>query len=206
MFGVPMNERAKRVTETVATLKAAFTGEPFEYRGRTVHDHACAVPAGWSGRPARRQQRTGGAASRPYRRRFHPLGAGGVGVLPGRGPAARPPRSRPQPHRREPDRGAGRGPREGLGADGPFFLHETNAYGRGRPRTTSPRRTTPSVTSTSCAPPASTACSPRSSSSRSRRPHRSRSRSSIRCAAGCRSTWRGRACASSSTRCCRQFR
>src|ERR1700683_1545984 len=36
MFGVPKNERAKRVTEVVATLKAAFSGEPFEFRGRTV--------------------------------------------------------------------------------------------------------------------------------------------------------------------------
>jgi alkanesulfonate monooxygenase SsuD/methylene tetrahydromethanopterin reductase-like flavin-dependent oxidoreductase (luciferase family) len=36
MFGVPMKERAARVTEVVTTLKAAFTGEPFEYRGRTV--------------------------------------------------------------------------------------------------------------------------------------------------------------------------
>ena len=36
MFGVPMNERVKRVTETVNTLRAAFTGEPFEFRGRTV--------------------------------------------------------------------------------------------------------------------------------------------------------------------------
>ena len=35
-LGVPMNERAKRVTETVKALKAAFTGEPFEHRGRTV--------------------------------------------------------------------------------------------------------------------------------------------------------------------------
>jgi alkanesulfonate monooxygenase SsuD/methylene tetrahydromethanopterin reductase-like flavin-dependent oxidoreductase (luciferase family) len=37
MFDVPMNERGKRVTEAVAVLKAAFSGEPFEYRGRTVH-------------------------------------------------------------------------------------------------------------------------------------------------------------------------
>jgi alkanesulfonate monooxygenase SsuD/methylene tetrahydromethanopterin reductase-like flavin-dependent oxidoreductase (luciferase family) len=37
MFDVHMAERAKRVTEVVRTLKAAFTGEPFEYRGRTVH-------------------------------------------------------------------------------------------------------------------------------------------------------------------------
>jgi alkanesulfonate monooxygenase SsuD/methylene tetrahydromethanopterin reductase-like flavin-dependent oxidoreductase (luciferase family) len=36
MFGVPMNERGKRVTETVATLRKAFTGKRFEFRGRTV--------------------------------------------------------------------------------------------------------------------------------------------------------------------------
>jgi len=36
MYGVPMGERAVRVTETIATLRAAFTGEPFEFRGRTV--------------------------------------------------------------------------------------------------------------------------------------------------------------------------
>ena len=36
MYGVPMSERGARVTEVVATLKAAFAGEPFEYRGRTV--------------------------------------------------------------------------------------------------------------------------------------------------------------------------
>jgi alkanesulfonate monooxygenase SsuD/methylene tetrahydromethanopterin reductase-like flavin-dependent oxidoreductase (luciferase family) len=37
MFDVPMKERAKRVTEAVTTLRAAFTGKPFEYRGRIVH-------------------------------------------------------------------------------------------------------------------------------------------------------------------------
>ncbi len=36
MFDVPMSERGQRVTEVVATLKAAFSGEPFEFRGRTV--------------------------------------------------------------------------------------------------------------------------------------------------------------------------
>jgi alkanesulfonate monooxygenase SsuD/methylene tetrahydromethanopterin reductase-like flavin-dependent oxidoreductase (luciferase family) len=36
MFDVPMSERGQRVTEAVATLKAAFSGEPFEFRGRTV--------------------------------------------------------------------------------------------------------------------------------------------------------------------------
>jgi alkanesulfonate monooxygenase SsuD/methylene tetrahydromethanopterin reductase-like flavin-dependent oxidoreductase (luciferase family) len=36
MFDVPMSERPKRVREVVTTLKQAWTGEPFEYRGRTV--------------------------------------------------------------------------------------------------------------------------------------------------------------------------
>jgi len=36
MFGVPMSERPARMNEVVATLRAAWTGEPFEFRGRTV--------------------------------------------------------------------------------------------------------------------------------------------------------------------------
>jgi alkanesulfonate monooxygenase SsuD/methylene tetrahydromethanopterin reductase-like flavin-dependent oxidoreductase (luciferase family) len=36
LHGVPMNERGQRVTEAVKTIKAAFIGEPFEFRGRTV--------------------------------------------------------------------------------------------------------------------------------------------------------------------------
>jgi alkanesulfonate monooxygenase SsuD/methylene tetrahydromethanopterin reductase-like flavin-dependent oxidoreductase (luciferase family) len=36
LFGISSSERGARVTEVVTTLKAAFTGEPFEYRGRTV--------------------------------------------------------------------------------------------------------------------------------------------------------------------------
>lgn len=34
MFGVGLSERPARVAETVATLRAAWTGEPFPYRGR----------------------------------------------------------------------------------------------------------------------------------------------------------------------------
>src|SRR3954467_13945183 len=37
MYDVPMRERADRVTETMATLRAAFAGGPFEFRGRRVH-------------------------------------------------------------------------------------------------------------------------------------------------------------------------
>jgi len=36
MFDVPMNERPRRVREVVDTLRKASSGEPFEYRGRTV--------------------------------------------------------------------------------------------------------------------------------------------------------------------------
>jgi alkanesulfonate monooxygenase SsuD/methylene tetrahydromethanopterin reductase-like flavin-dependent oxidoreductase (luciferase family) len=36
MFDVPMAQRGPRVTEAVTTLKAAFSGQPFEFRGRTV--------------------------------------------------------------------------------------------------------------------------------------------------------------------------
>ncbi len=36
MFGVAMSERPARVTEAVTTLRSAWTGEPFEHRGRTV--------------------------------------------------------------------------------------------------------------------------------------------------------------------------
>jgi alkanesulfonate monooxygenase SsuD/methylene tetrahydromethanopterin reductase-like flavin-dependent oxidoreductase (luciferase family) len=37
LFGVPSRERGARLTEAVAVLRAAFTGEPFEHQGRTVH-------------------------------------------------------------------------------------------------------------------------------------------------------------------------
>jgi alkanesulfonate monooxygenase SsuD/methylene tetrahydromethanopterin reductase-like flavin-dependent oxidoreductase (luciferase family) len=36
MFGCDVSERVRRTTEVVTTLRQAWTGEPFEYRGRTV--------------------------------------------------------------------------------------------------------------------------------------------------------------------------
>jgi alkanesulfonate monooxygenase SsuD/methylene tetrahydromethanopterin reductase-like flavin-dependent oxidoreductase (luciferase family) len=36
MFDVALNERPKRMAEVVTTIKQAWTGEPFEFRGRTV--------------------------------------------------------------------------------------------------------------------------------------------------------------------------
>jgi alkanesulfonate monooxygenase SsuD/methylene tetrahydromethanopterin reductase-like flavin-dependent oxidoreductase (luciferase family) len=36
MFDCELSDRVRRTTETVTTLKQAWTGEPFEFRGRTV--------------------------------------------------------------------------------------------------------------------------------------------------------------------------
>lgn len=36
MFGVPMSERVARTTEAIEVLRRAWTGAPFDYRGRTV--------------------------------------------------------------------------------------------------------------------------------------------------------------------------
>lgn len=36
MFGVEMSDRVPRLVEAVETMRAAWTGEPFEYRGKTV--------------------------------------------------------------------------------------------------------------------------------------------------------------------------
>lgn len=36
MFGKDLSRRARRIEETILTLKAAWTGESFEFRGRTV--------------------------------------------------------------------------------------------------------------------------------------------------------------------------
>src|SRR5207244_10518346 len=129
MFDVPMNERAKRVTETVKTLKAAFTGEPFEYRGRTVHvtpspfrPGGPSVMMGGSSEPAARRAARiadGFLPSIPeawgfYRDEVLTLGRPDPGLCP-----------------------IGEIKTIALAEDpepawermGPFFLHETNAYG-----------------------------------------------------------------------------
>jgi alkanesulfonate monooxygenase SsuD/methylene tetrahydromethanopterin reductase-like flavin-dependent oxidoreductase (luciferase family) len=61
MFDRPLNERAKRTTEMVHALKAAQTGEPFEFRGRTVritpptHQQPLEIGLGGSTDPAARR-------------------------------------------------------------------------------------------------------------------------------------------------------
>jgi alkanesulfonate monooxygenase SsuD/methylene tetrahydromethanopterin reductase-like flavin-dependent oxidoreductase (luciferase family) len=129
MFDVAMNQRPARVTEAVTTLKAAFAGAPFEYRGRTVQ----VTPPPY--RPGGPQVRMGGA-SEPAARRAARIGDGFMPT---------------EPHvwdwyRDEmitlgkPDPGPFAGgdtsvvaiaedAEKGWDQLAPFFLHEMNAYG-----------------------------------------------------------------------------
>lgn len=129
MFDVPVKERPKRVTEMVNTLKAAFAGKPFEYRGRTVHitpepfrpGGPTVIMGGASEGAARRAARIGDGFMPSeakwwefYRDEMIKLGK------PDPGPAML----------GSADVTAlARDPEAGWQAMAPFFLHETNAYG-----------------------------------------------------------------------------
>jgi alkanesulfonate monooxygenase SsuD/methylene tetrahydromethanopterin reductase-like flavin-dependent oxidoreductase (luciferase family) len=130
MFGVPIGERAKRVTETVETLRAAFSGEAFEFRGRTVRvtpaPHRPGGPGimlgGSSDAAARRAARIadGFIPSIPevwdaYRDECLKLGK------PDPGPSMLPP-AHTVALADDDD--------TGWTAFAPYFLHETNAYGK----------------------------------------------------------------------------
>src|SRR3954454_9568047 len=129
MFDVPLNERAQRVTEVVTTLRAAMSGEPFEFRGRTVQ----VTPPRFS--PTGPSITLGGSSEAAGRRAARL----GVGFLP----------SVPEVwefYRDEvqqlggPDPGPSligenhvvalaEDPDKGWDEMAPYFLHETNAYG-----------------------------------------------------------------------------
>lgn len=129
MFGVPMNERAKRVTEAVTTLKAAFTGKPFEYRGRTVE----VTPAPF--RPGGPMVYLGGSAE-PAARRAARIADGFIPSLPrvwqfyrdevqklGR------PDPGPSPFGETRVVALAEDSEKGWEQMAPFFLHEMSAYG-----------------------------------------------------------------------------
>ncbi|MGW4974758.1 LLM class flavin-dependent oxidoreductase [Streptomyces mirabilis] len=129
LFGVPMNERAKRVTEVVTTLKAAFTGEEFSYRGRTVR----LTPAPF--RPGGPSVSLGGSTE-PAARRAARIADGFIPSVSevweyyrdevlklGR------PDPGPSPIGRNQVVALAEDPDKGWEQMAPFFLHETNAYG-----------------------------------------------------------------------------
>jgi alkanesulfonate monooxygenase SsuD/methylene tetrahydromethanopterin reductase-like flavin-dependent oxidoreductase (luciferase family) len=129
MYGVPMRERGQRVTETVATLRAAFTGEPFEFRGRTVQvtpppyrPSGPAIMLGGSSEPAARRAARiadGFIPSVPevwdfYRDEVQQLGRPDPGPSPVGGNRTI---------------ALAEDAEEGWEQMAPYFLHETNAYG-----------------------------------------------------------------------------
>ena len=129
MFDVPMRERGMRVTETVATLKAAFTGQPFEYRGRRVH----VTPGPF--RPGGPAITLGGSSEAAARRAAH-IADGFIPSVPevwafyrdevralGR------PDPGPSPIGENRVVALAEDPEGGWEQMAPFFLHETNAYG-----------------------------------------------------------------------------
>ncbi|MBX6390670.1 MAG: LLM class flavin-dependent oxidoreductase [Frankia sp.] len=69
MFGVPMKERVRRTVELVSTLRAAWSGEPFEFRGRKVR----VTPGPFTPGGPRLEL---GASSEPAARRAASLGVG----------------------------------------------------------------------------------------------------------------------------------
>ncbi|SFE87010.1 LLM class flavin-dependent oxidoreductase [Streptomyces mirabilis] len=132
LFDVPMNERAKRVTEVVTTLKAAFTGEEFTYRGRTVR----LTPAPF--RPGGPSVSLGGSTE-PAARRAARIADGFIPSVSevweyyrdevlklGR------PDPGPSPIGRNQVVALAEDPDKGWEQMAPFFLHETNAYGAWR--------------------------------------------------------------------------
>ena len=129
MYGVPSSERAARLKETMETLQAAFTGEPFEYRGRTVRVTPAPDRAGGPGLML-------GGSSEVAARRAARLGAGFIPVSA----------EVWEFYRDEVQQLGGADPGESIVGEnyilalfddvergweqlGPYFLHETNAYG-----------------------------------------------------------------------------
>ena len=129
MFDVPMKERGRRVTEAVTVLRAAFSGQPFEYRGRRVH----ITPAPF--RPGGPSISLGGS-SQPAAERAARIADGFIPSTPevwtfyrdavqklGR------PDPGPSPIGANQVVALAEDPDKGWEQMAPFFLHETNAYG-----------------------------------------------------------------------------
>lgn len=129
LFDVGMHERAARVTETVAVLKGAFSGQPFDYRGRTAH----LTPAPY--RPGGPAISLGGS-SKPAAVRAARIADGFVPTVPEvwtyyRDEVVALGRPDPGPAPIGPNQvvALAEDPDEGWEQMAPFFLHETNAYG-----------------------------------------------------------------------------
>jgi alkanesulfonate monooxygenase SsuD/methylene tetrahydromethanopterin reductase-like flavin-dependent oxidoreductase (luciferase family) len=128
-FGVPMGDRAARVTETVRTLRAAFAGQRFDLRGRS----GVVTPAPF--RPGGPSILLGGS-SEPAARRAARIADGFIPSVPAvwefyRDETRRLGRPDPGPSPVAASRtvALAEDPAQGWEKFGPYFQHETNAYG-----------------------------------------------------------------------------
>lgn len=129
LYGIDPRERGRRVTEVVTTLKAAFAGEPFEYRGRSVR----VTPAPYKpGGPAVLL----GGSSEPAARRAARIADGFIPSVPQvwefyRDEVMKLGRPDPggSPIGENRVVALAADPEKGWEEMGPYFLHETNAYG-----------------------------------------------------------------------------
>ena len=128
MYGVAPEERGKRVTGAVATLRAAFRGDPFDFEGRTVH----LTPGPYGAGPSISLGGSSAAAARRAAR----IADGFVPSVPEvwefyREEVQRLGRPDPGPSIIGENRvvALAEDPEEGWHRMAPFFLHETNAYG-----------------------------------------------------------------------------
>ncbi|CUU57652.1 Flavin-dependent oxidoreductase, luciferase family (includes alkanesulfonate monooxygenase SsuD and methylene tetrahydromethanopterin reductase) [Parafrankia irregularis] len=147
LFGVSPRERPQRVTEVVTTLKAAFAGLPFDYRGRRVH----LTPAPY--RPGGPWISLGGS-SEPAARRAARIADGFIPTDPTvwefyRDEVQRLGRPDPGPSPIGATRtvALAEDPEKGWDQMGPCFLYQTNAYGAWQAQDDggSPYRTLPDV-------------------------------------------------------------
>jgi alkanesulfonate monooxygenase SsuD/methylene tetrahydromethanopterin reductase-like flavin-dependent oxidoreductase (luciferase family) len=129
LFDVPMPERGRRVTETVRVLRAAFSGQPFEYQGRTVH----LTPEPF--RPGGPSISLGGS-SRVAAERAARIADGFIPSVPEVWPFYRDevlrlghPDPGPSPVGTNQTVALAEDADRGWEQMAPFFLHETNAYG-----------------------------------------------------------------------------
>lgn len=130
MFGVDPAERPSRVVEAVAALRAAWTGEPFEFRGRRVR--VTPRPAQTGGPPV-----VLGGSSEAAARRAARIADGFLPAEPRfydfyRDECVKLGRSDPGPYL-GPDTSVvvlAEDPEAAWPKLAPYFLHEVNAYGR----------------------------------------------------------------------------
>ena len=129
MFGVPLTERAKRMTETVETLRAAWTGEPFEFRGRKARVTPLPFQPGGP-------KIVMGGSSEPAARRAARIGDGFIPSVPEvfefyRDECAKLGKPDPGPWLAGDTSSTfvAEDPDAEWEAIGPYLLHETNAYG-----------------------------------------------------------------------------